>query len=168
VADHTAFGSTHDVLPFGSTVVGSEPPPDPVLVERGPTTRTSSKGGFMLKIHTQYLGRNVVLNLQGRIVIGETRGLCDAFSSYSQASAIVLDLAGVNTLDAHGLGILLQLRERAELQGIEFRLQNVTKIVNRVLEITRLDSVFEVTTPRGCWSRAAFAGASAMRVASCV
>jgi anti-anti-sigma factor len=122
----------------------------------------------MLKIHTHYLGRNVVLNLQGRIVIGETSELHNAFSSHSQASAIVLDLAGVSTIDAHGLGMLLQLRARAELQGIEFRLHNVTKIVNRVLEITRLDSVFEVTTPRCGWSRAAFAGASPMRVASCV
>jgi len=58
------------------------------------------------------------------------------------------------------------LRERAELQGIEFRLQNVTKLVNRVLEITRLDSVFEVTTRQSSFSLVATA--PRMEVACCV
>jgi len=64
--------------------------------------------------------------------------------SQTEVSAVVLDLGEVNTIDAHGLGVMLRLREETETKGIEFRLVNVTKLVSRILEITRLDSVFEV------------------------
>jgi anti-anti-sigma regulatory factor len=40
---------------------------------------------------------------------------------------------------------MLELREQAESKGIRFELMNVTKLVSRVLEVTRLDSVFQIT-----------------------
>jgi hypothetical protein len=40
---------------------------------------------------------------------------------------------------------MLELREHTQSRGIEFRLKNVTRLVCRVLEITRLNSVFDVT-----------------------
>ena len=51
-------------------------------------------------------------------------------------------------IDAHGLGVLLELRRDAESNGIEFRLLNVTRLVGRVLEITRLNSVFNLVAER--------------------
>jgi len=57
----------------------------------------------------------------------------------------VLDLAQVNTIDASGLGVLLKLREQTQAKGIEFKLRNVTSLVGRVLEITRLNTVFAVS-----------------------
>jgi anti-anti-sigma factor len=66
--------------------------------------------------------------------------------SEADASAIVLDFTRVNVIDAGGLGMLLELRADTEASGIEFRLQNVSKLVRQVLEITRLDTVFEMTT----------------------
>ena len=68
----------------------------------------------------------------------------NAMNSLTEASTVVLDLGGVSTIDAHGLGMMLQLREATETKGIEFRLVNVTQLVRRILEITRLDSVFEI------------------------
>ena len=100
----------------------------------------------MLKIHTKNSGSVSVLALQGRIVSGETSVLRDAVLAQSKASAVVLDLARVSSVDASGLGLMLELRKQAESQGVRFKLMNVTKLVSRVLEITRLDSVFEVTS----------------------
>ncbi len=100
----------------------------------------------MLKVHTQNIGTIAVLCLQGRIVNGETEILRDAVHSLSEVSAVILDLARVTTVDAHGLGVMLELREHAESKGIRFELMNVTKWVSRVLEITRLDSVFRITS----------------------
>jgi len=100
----------------------------------------------MLKVHTQNIGTVAVLCLQGRIVNGETEILRDAVHSLSEVSAVILDLARVTTVDAHGLGVMLELREHAESKGIRFELMNVTKWVSRVLEITRLDSVFRITS----------------------
>jgi len=38
----------------------------------------------------------------------------------------------------------LELRAQAESKGIRFALMNVTKWVSRVLEVARLDSVFQI------------------------
>jgi anti-anti-sigma factor len=99
----------------------------------------------MLKVHAKNLGNVAVLCLQGRIVNGETENLRNAVQSVSEARAVILDLARVTTVDARGLGVMLELREQAEAKGIRFELMNVTKLVSTVLEVTRLDSVFEIT-----------------------
>ena len=122
----------------------------------------------MLKVHAKNLGTVAVLCLQGRIVKGETEMLRKTLHSLSEVSAVILDLARVTTVDAGGLGVMLELREQAESKGIRFELMNVTKLVSKVLEVTRLDSVFEVT------SRVEFSAAvsrrrpaSVMGLASC-
>ncbi len=100
----------------------------------------------MLKVHAKNLGTVAVLCLQGQIVNGETEILRNAVSSLSETSAVILDLARVTIVDAHGLGVMLELRERTHAKGIRFKLMNVTKLVSRVLEVTRLDSVFQITS----------------------
>lgn len=100
----------------------------------------------MLKVHAKKLGTTAVLNLQGQIVNGETEILRHAVQSLSEISAVKLDLAGVTTVDASGLGVLLALREQVEAKGIRFELMNVTRWVLRVLEVTRLNSVFQITS----------------------
>jgi anti-anti-sigma factor len=98
----------------------------------------------MLKVHAKNSGNVAVLCLQGRIVNGETEILRNALDSLSEVSTVILDLARVTTVDAGGLGVMLELREQAESKGICFELMNVTELVGRVLEVTRLDSVFEI------------------------
>ena len=100
----------------------------------------------MLKVHAKKLGTVAVLCLQGRIVKSETEMLRKALHSLSEVRAVILDLGRVTTVDAGGLGVMLELREQAESKGIRFELMNVTKLVSRVLEVTHLDSVFEVTS----------------------
>jgi anti-anti-sigma factor len=100
----------------------------------------------MLKVHAKNLGNVAVLCLQGRIVNGETEILRNAVHSLSETSAVILDLARVTTVDAGGLGVLLELRERTQAKGIPFELMNVTKRVSKVLEVARLDSVFQITS----------------------
>ena len=100
----------------------------------------------MLKVHAKNLGNVVILCLQGRIVVGETKTLRDAVHSVSDVSGVILDLARVTTVDARGLGVMLELRQEAEAKGIRFELMNITKLVGRVLEVSRLDSVFQMTS----------------------
>jgi anti-anti-sigma factor len=106
----------------------------------------------MLKVYARKLGNITVLCLQGRIVNGEAESLREVVDSQSRVSsqgnsevrAVVLDLARVSTIDAGGLGLLLELRKQTASRGIAFKLMNATRFVRRVLEITRLDSVFEI------------------------
>jgi len=57
---------------------------------------------------------------------------------------VVLDFARVELIDARGLGVLLELQEFTQSRGIEFRLINVNSLVQQVLNISRLNSVFEI------------------------
>ena len=100
----------------------------------------------MLKVHAKNIGTVAILCLQGQIVTGEAAALRNAVHSQSRISALILDLARVSTIDAGGLGMMLELREQTQAKGIDFKLMNVTKLVSWVLEITRLNTVFEVTS----------------------
>ena len=100
----------------------------------------------MLKIQAKNLGTVAILCLQGRIVTGETEALREVVYSQSGVRTVVLDFARVSTVDAGGLGVMLELREQTQAKGIDFKLMNVTKLVSWVLEITRLNTVFEVTS----------------------
>lgn len=100
----------------------------------------------MLKVQSRKMETVALLCLQGQIVIGETDILRNAVQSLSETSAVILDLARVSAVDAGGLGVLLELRQQTEAKGIRFELTNVTKWVSRVLEITRLNTVFRITS----------------------
>src|SRR6185503_20706653 len=99
----------------------------------------------MLTLHAKKLDAVVVLSLQGKIVNGETEVLNNAIGMLSDVSAVKLDLARVSTIDARGLGVMLELREQANAKGIRFELMNVTTQVGRVLKMARLDSVFQIS-----------------------
>lgn len=106
----------------------------------------------MLKVNSKKLDTVAVVSLQGQIVNGETEILRDAvqaLAGVSGVSAVKLDLAQVTTVDAGGLGVMLELRAEAEAKGIHFELMNVTRQLGRVFEITRLDTVFRITSGIG-------------------
>ena len=104
----------------------------------------------MLKVHARNSRTAVIFYLQGQIVNGETDVLKNAVALQPNISAVILDLAGVSVVDAGGLGAMLELREQAQSKGIRFELMNLNKWVRYVLEVSRLDSVFEVKSEAEC------------------
>ena len=122
----------------------------------------------MLRVNAKNLGKVAVLSLQGQIVNGDAEILRGALRFRPEVSAVILDLARVTIVDAGGLGVMLELREQAESKGIRFELMNVTHWVNRVLEITRLDSVFKITAAVEFFPRVPRTGRTSMAtLASC-
>lgn len=103
----------------------------------------------MLKVNTKKLGAAKVLCLEGQIITGDTETLRSAVQSLSGASDLILELSNVSIVDAHGLGVLLQLREQTLARGFRFELMNVSKRFNRILEITRLNTVFDIQSRVG-------------------
>ena len=98
----------------------------------------------MLKVRLQHLGDSAILHLQGGIVIGNTATLRNAVLSQSGVRVLVLDMTRVNRIDASGLGVLLELREYLQSRVIDLKLISVPAIIRQVLEIARLDSIFEI------------------------
>jgi anti-anti-sigma factor len=68
-------------------------------------------------------------------------------------SAVVVDLARVSRIDARGLGLLLELREQFQSNGVEFLLVNVTNLVEQIFKMTCLDSVFAIVQEEEIRSR---------------
>ena len=99
----------------------------------------------MLKVHAKKLDAGEVLCLEGQIVNGDTEILRSAVQFASDTNNIILDLSNVTIVDAHGLGILLQLREQSLTKGIHFELRNVSQPLYRIFEITHLNTVFEIS-----------------------
>ena len=100
----------------------------------------------MLKIAAKNLDNVAILSVHGRIVTAETETLRTAVLSQAASTAVILDLSGVTTVDAHGLGVLLDLRQQSVASGIRFKLMNVSHPLSQVFEITRLNTVFEMTS----------------------
>jgi anti-anti-sigma factor len=108
--------------------------------------RVKTRGHVMLNIETKKLGTVALVNLQGRMVIGNTETLRQAVQSLTQVSAVKLDLSRVSLIDAHGLGVLLQLREQTLAKGARFQLTNASVALREIMRLTRLDTVFQMSS----------------------
>lgn len=100
----------------------------------------------MLNVNARNLGNVAILSFEGEIINGQTRILRKAVDAMSPSRALILDLSRVSKIDAHGLGVMLELRQQAQSRGLEFELMNVSKPVSRVLEVSHLDSVFQMNS----------------------
>ena len=101
----------------------------------------------MLKVHARKLNAVEILSLEGQLINGDTESLSSAVR-LSHAGDIILDFSNVTLIDAHGLGVLLQLREQTLANGIHFKLMNMGERLSRVFEITCLNTVFEINFGR--------------------
>ncbi len=99
----------------------------------------------MLNATVQRLGDTSIFHLQGRLVIDGDSGslLHNALLGQADAGRIVVNLAQVDRIDAWGLGALLRLRDWARTKGMTFKLMNTMQQVERMLQLTRLNGVFE-------------------------
>ncbi len=103
----------------------------------------------MLNATVQKFGDTTVLGCQGRIVIGDAYAILhNAVLSQTCTKRLVLDLAQVDRIDAGGLGVLLGIRQWAYSHAIRLRLMNVMNQVEQVLQLTKLDRVFEFCSVR--------------------
>lgn len=99
-----------------------------------------------LTANVRQVGDVAVVDLDGRITLGESTGLLrDKLRQlFAQGSRkIVLNLANVSYVDSAGLGELVGLYTTAKNQGGAVRLLNVQKKLNDLLSITKLHTVFE-------------------------
>jgi anti-anti-sigma factor len=101
----------------------------------------------MLTIDTEKMGDVAVVRCSGRIVRGEgIRTLRNAVVTETDTRIVVLDLSEVESLDAGGLTALLSLHHWTRSHAIQLKLVNPSHFVREVLERTRLDRVFNVSS----------------------
>jgi anti-anti-sigma factor len=95
---------------------------------------------IMLTVTVKHSADGVVLQGHGRIVAGdETAILCAAVRQ--RRRDVTLDLAGIDAIDAAGVGALVAL----QASGIYLKLLNPAPQVREVLRVTQLESIFEIS-----------------------
>ena len=62
----------------------------------------------------------------------------------ARASAVRIDMSGVQALDSSGLGVLVLLYKRASERGLRVRLRGASAHVVELLELTRLRALFDL------------------------
>ena len=97
-----------------------------------------------LSLTIQTLGDVAVLRGTGRITSEHSAELRKAVLAPPDIRTVVLDLAEVSSVDAAGLGALVSLRNWATATGTQFKLMNLSPLVEEVLEITNLKQQFEI------------------------
>lgn len=100
-----------------------------------------------LTIHSREVDGVTVLDLSGRITLGEgsvqlREAVRDLISKGSKN--ILLNMGDVNYIDSSGLGELVSAFTTAKNQGAAVKLLSLTKKVKDVLQLTKLYTVFDI------------------------
>jgi anti-sigma B factor antagonist len=111
-----------------------------------PANRQRSEKRLHLSLEAGHPGSAIVLHCQGRIIFrGEARSLSTIVAEVlPSARRMVVDLAGVESIDSGGLGELVLTQMWAEAAGYALKFAGPTKAVRHLFEITNLVSVFDV------------------------
>ena len=99
-----------------------------------------------MQIEERALGDVVVLDLKGKITLGEGDELLkDKVNSLVNQGhkKIILNLADVPYIDSAGLGEVVRTYTTVSRQGGSLKLLNLTKRITDLLSITKLLTVFE-------------------------
>jgi anti-sigma B factor antagonist len=99
-----------------------------------------------MKIVERQVGDVVILDLHGKILIGEgDDALREAVSKLagSGKTKILLNLADVPYVDSAGLGEIVRTYTTVSRSGGKLKLLNLTKKIQDLLSITKLLTVFE-------------------------
>jgi anti-sigma B factor antagonist len=99
-----------------------------------------------MKIVERQVGDVVVLDLHGKILIGEgDDALREAVTKLADAgkTKILLNLADVPYVDSAGLGEIIRTYTTVSRKGGKLKLLNLTKKIQDLLSITKLLTVFE-------------------------
>ena len=102
----------------------------------------------MLNLKIQKLADTTVIQCGGRITFPSADTLCTAILQQPRMRAVILDLADINAVDARGLGVLVSLRGWAKKTGTALKLMNMHPRVEKLMELTHLNSAFGICSAR--------------------
>jgi anti-sigma B factor antagonist len=116
-----------------------------------PATIQDSRGSgrtenLRLNLEAPGYGGAVVLHCSGRLIFRDEANALTAILGeiLPTARRMVVDLAGVESVDSAGLGELVLLHMWAEAAGYSLKFACPNKFVRQLLELTNLVSVFDV------------------------
>lgn len=114
---------------------------------------------MLFRIQPEYAVGATILHCHGPLVHGEPSAMLLHAGEIYSSRELILDLTGVDAVDASGLGALVGLEKWARSTGVRIRLLNPSKYLRELLQLTKLDCIFEIASsavecsqPRGITS----------------
>jgi anti-sigma B factor antagonist len=117
----------------------------PVLI--GPTGSAAKEAPVEMKISTRVVEGVTIVDISGRILLGEETGLLRKVVHDlvdKGIKRIVLNLAEVSYIDSSGVGELVGSYTTVRNQGGDLKLLNLTKKVHDLLQVTKLYTIFDI------------------------
>ena len=99
---------------------------------------------MFFRIESEDVNGAIILRCNGSLVHGEPSTMLLHAGEKHSAHQLVIDLAGVDAIDASGLGALVGLEKWARRTGLRVRLLNPSKYLRELLALTRLERIFEI------------------------
>jgi len=100
-----------------------------------------------MELSTREDGRVTVVTLKGDLVIGEPESTFKKTVTRLLEEGrvnLLVDLTGVRFLDSSGLGALVRALTNSQKEGGQTKLLHAGPQIRKLLEMTKLDSVFEI------------------------
>ena len=87
-----------------------------------------------------------VVEVRGRMIGGEETSLLRERIKwlFHSTTNVILNLSGITFIDSAGLGVLVSMWTSSKSVGRALKLASVHGKVKQVLEVTRLNSIFEI------------------------
>jgi anti-sigma B factor antagonist len=97
------------------------------------------------KITTRILGEVTIIDLSGRLEIGQGSDLLRETLQNTPAGAkVLINLTDVSFIDTSGLGELVSAHTRAQNAGTHLKLTGIPGCVEKLLQMTKLDRILDI------------------------
>ena len=95
----------------------------------------------MLHLTLESVGKSMIVFCHGRLVWSEEGTLLKAIFFMQNCDRLTLDLAGVHSIDARGLGALATIAKWAFRKTVKFVVSNPTRRVDDLIRLMKLNTV---------------------------
>jgi anti-sigma B factor antagonist len=97
------------------------------------------------KLTTRILGEVTIIDLSGRLEIGEGLVILRETLQNNPADArVLINLTDVSFIDTSGLGELVSAHTRAQNAGAHLKLTGVPGCVDKLFQMTKLDRILDI------------------------
>src|SRR5947209_5990775 len=93
----------------------------------------------MLTVEVSRSPAGTILHCLGRIVAGQEAEKLESVAFAQNGRQMLLDLSGIDAIDARGLGALNAIKQWATNEGIEFAILNPSCPVRYLMALVKLD-----------------------------
>ena len=92
-------------------------------------------------------GEVVVVDVEGQLIVGNRTELKTKVLEELERGArkVLIDFARTGYIDSSGLGVLVSLSKKIREQGGELRLANLNDDLKTLFELTKLDTLFQIS-----------------------